>query len=334
VRLLVLGGTHFLGRALVDAALRRGDEVTTLTSGVSGPPATGARAAYADRNDPAALVEALGSDTWDCAVDTWSAAPLAVRRSATALAGRVEHYGYVSSRSVYRWPLPLGADESAPAVDGDPDSPDHTDYAAAKRGAELAVLDAFPGRALLARAGLVLGPHEDVGRLPWWLGRIARGGATLAPGPPHRRLQYIDARDLADWLLSAADRRLEGILNAVSRPGHTTMGELLETCVEVTGSRAELVWTPPEAIEAAGISGWTQLPIWVPPTGELAGLHDGDVSAAYAQGLRCRPIAETVADTWEWLQTQGYPSPRADRPPVGLARDLEARVLGSSASPA
>jgi nucleoside-diphosphate-sugar epimerase len=215
-------------------------------------------------------------------------------------------------------------------VDADPDSPDDADYAAAKRGAELAVLDASPGRALLARAGLVLGPYEDAGRLLWWLGRLARGGATLAPGPPDRRLQYIDARDLADWLLSAADRRLDGIFNAVSRPGHTTMGELLETCVDVTGSRAELAWAPPEAIEAAGISGWTQLPIWVPPTGELAGLHDGDVSAAYAQGLHCRPIAETVADTWEWLQ-QGYPSSGADRPLLGLARDVEARVLESLA---
>jgi nucleoside-diphosphate-sugar epimerase len=184
---------------------------------------------YADRNRPGELDDALGSQTWDRVVDTWSAAPIAVRRSATVLAGRVEHYCYVSSRSVYRWPLPLGVDESAPVVDADPDSPDDADYAAAKRGAELAVLNAFPGRALLARAGLVLGPHEDAGRLLWWLGRLARGGATLAPGPPDRRLQYIDARDLADWLLSAADRRLDGIFNAVSRPGHTTMGELLET---------------------------------------------------------------------------------------------------------
>jgi 2'-hydroxyisoflavone reductase len=329
MRLLVLGGTHHVGRAVVEAALHRGDEVTTVTRGVSGPPAAGAEAVYADRTDPAALARALGSATWDVVIDTWSGAATVVRRSATLLADRTEHYTYVSSRSVYRWPLPLGADESAPVVDADPDSDDDSDYAAAKRGAELAVLDAFPGRALLARAGLILGPYEDSGRLPWWLGRIARGGRVVAPGPPDRALQYIDARDLAGWLLAGAERRLSGTFNAVSTPGHTTIGELLDACRTTTGSDAELVWTAPEAIEAAGVSGWTQLPIWVPPSGDLAGLHDGDVSAAYSAGLRCRPVEQTVADTWTWLQAEGYPHQRDDRPVHGLDPGVEAEILSS-----
>jgi 2'-hydroxyisoflavone reductase len=327
MRLLVLGGTHHVGRAVVEAALHRGDEVTTVTRGVSGPPAVGAEAVYADRTDPAALAHALGSATWDVVIDTWSGAATVVRRSAALLADRTEHYTYVSSRSVYQWPLPLGADESAPVVDGDPDGDDDSDYAAAKRGAELAVLDAFPGRALLARAGLILGPYEDSGRLPWWLGRLARGGRVVAPGPPDRALQYIDARDLAGWLLEGAECRRSGTFNAVSTPGHTTIGELLDACRKTTGSDAELVWTAPEVIEAAGVSGWTQLPIWVPPRGDLAGLHEGDVSAAYSAGLRCRPVEQTVADTWTWLQAEGYPRQRDDRPVHGLDPDVEARIL-------
>ena len=329
MRLLVLGGTHHVGRAVVEAALRRDDQVTTVTRGVSGPPAAGARAIYADRTRPDELAAALGAETWDVVIDTWARSPAVVEHSAALLGERAEHYTYVSSRSVYQWPLPLGADESAPVVDGDPHSDDDADYAAAKRGGELAVLGAFSGRALLARAGLILGPYEDIGRLPWWLGRLARGGRVLAPGPPERKLQYIDVRDLADWLLSAAERRLSGTFNAVSTPGHTTIGALLAACRDTTGSSAELVWTPPDVIAAAGVSGWTQLPIWVPPSGDLAGLHGGDVSAAMSAGLRCRPVEETVADTWAWLQSEGYPPQRDDRPVHGIDPAVEARILDS-----
>jgi nucleoside-diphosphate-sugar epimerase len=252
-----------------------------------------------------------------------------VQSSCRELAGRVAHYGYVSSRSVYRWPIPLGLDETAPVVDADPASGDDADYAAAKRGAELAVLEAFGDTALLARAGLVLGPYELSGRLPWWLRRLSEGGRVLAPGPVDRPLQLIDARDLAVWLLGGADRGLGGTFNAVSRRGHATMGSLLSAGVAVTGDHAELVWVDPEIVEAAGIAAWTELPIWLPPTGEGAGMHDGDVSRAYAQGLRCRPVAETVADTWSWLQDEGFPPPRPDRPPVGLDRAREKAVLDS-----
>lgn len=330
MRLLVLGGTHFVGRAVVEEALRRGDEVTTVTRGASGAPADGARAVYADRTRPGALAEALGEATWDAVVDTWSDAPAVVRESARLLADRAGHYGYVSSRSVHRWPLAPGADESAPVVDGDPASTDGADYPAAKRGGELAVLESFAGRSLLARAGLILGPREDVGRLPWWLGRMSRGGRVVAPGPRHRGLQYVDARDLASWMLDAASRGLDGTYSAVSRPGHTTTAELLEACNDATGGRSDLVWVEPEAVEAAGVSPWTGLPIWVPPTGELVGLHEGDTSAAHAQGLTCRPVQETVADTWRWLREEGFPPPKPGRPAVGLPPDAEQRLLESA----
>jgi nucleoside-diphosphate-sugar epimerase len=327
MRLLVLGGTHFVGRAVVETALARGDSVTTVTRGASGPPAAGAAPIYVDRSDRSALAAVLGDGAWDAVIDTWSGAPRVVRDAAELLTGRAAHYGLVSSRSVYRWPIRPGLDEAAPVVDGDPDSESAENYAAAKRGGEVAAVQSFGGPVLVARAGLILGPYEDVGRLPWWLRRLERGGHVLAPGPPDRPLQYIDARDLAVWMLKLADRRRSGAFNAVSKPGHGTMETLLEAALAATGSAADLIWVDPTAIESAGVAAWTQLPVWAPPTGELAGLHDGDVTAAYRAGLTCRPVAETVADTWRWLLDEGDPKPRFDRPPVGLDPVRERTIL-------
>ena len=329
MRLLVLGGTHHVGRAVVETALAQGDEVTTLNRGLTGRQPPGARTLHADRTDPAALASALGGESWDAVIDTWSGAPRVVADAAALLAGRVGHYGYVSSESVYRSFSVPGADESAPVVDADPASDDGDDYQAAKRGGELAAVAAFGDRALLARAGLILGPYEIVGRMPWWLRRLERGGEVLAPGPPDQPLQYIDCRDLAAWMLSAADRGLGGTFNTVSRRGHATMATLLEAAREVTGSRATLVWVSPEVIEAAGIQPWTELPVWVPPFGEYVGIHDSDVSAAYAAGLTCRPVSQTIADTWRWLQDQGDPPSRPGLPVHRLSPDTERRVLAS-----
>src|SRR5215831_11636408 len=248
MRLLVLGGTHHVGRAVVEAAIARHDEVTTVNRGLTGSDVAGAKVRRADRTDKAELSAALGDDSWDAVIDTWSRAPRVVGDAAALLSGRAGHYSYVSSRSVYTWPMAPGADESAPVVDGDADSEEADDYAAAKRGGELAVLGRFDGPSVLARAGLILGPYELVGRMPWWLRRIERGGDVLSPGPRDRPLQYIDCRDLAGWLLHAA-------------------------------------------------------------------------------GLVCRPVAETVTDTWRWLLAEGDPPAREGRPLHGIDPDRERQVL-------
>ncbi|WP_063737005.1 NAD-dependent epimerase/dehydratase family protein [Streptomyces sp. RTd22] len=328
MRLLMLGGTEFVGRAVTEAALACGWEVTVFHRGRHAAP-PGATVLRGDRTAPGGLA-ALEHGAWDAAVDTWSGAPAAVRATAGLLADRARSYVYVSTRSVYAYPARAGLAEDGPVVEASPDSVDDTDYAQAKRGGELAALAAFGDRALLARAGLILGPYENIGRLPWWLTRTARGGPVLAPGPRDLPLQYIDARDLATWLLDAAERGLGGPYNLVSPPGHTTMGELLETCVRVTDSSADLRWTTPDRILAADIAPWTDLPIWLPP-GELYDtLHAADVSKAVAAGLRCRPIAETVTDTWAWLRGEGGRAPqRPDRPAVGLDPQREAEVLGA-----
>ncbi|MFF8695623.1 NAD-dependent epimerase/dehydratase family protein [Streptomyces sp. NPDC015144] len=335
MRLLILGGTEFVGRAVTEEASARGWDVTVFHRGRHAAP-PGVAELLGDRTAPdglAALARgAADGPGWDLVVDTWSGAPSAVRDAARLLAGRAGRYMYVSSRSVYAYPAPAGLPEDGPLVTGaSPDAGGDVPYAQAKRGGELAALDAFGDRALLARAGLILGPGENIGRLPWWLGRIARGGPVLAPGGPDLDLQYIDARDLAGWLLDAARAGLHGPYNLVSRPGHTTMGRLLEACVRVTGSGAELRWVPEEAILAAGVEPWSDLPVWLPP-GELYDtLHRGDVERAHAAGLRCRPVEETVADTWTWLEKLGGRAPqRPDRPAVGLDPEVEARLLGSA----
>jgi 2'-hydroxyisoflavone reductase len=328
MRLLVLGGTEFAGRAVVEAALGRGWDVTVFNRGTHRPPA-GVRLLQGDRTAPDGLA-ALVEGEWDAVVDTWSAAPRAVHEAARLLRGRAGRYVYVSSCSVYAWPAPAGYDESAPLVEGAEPDAGKTDYARDKRGAEIAAVEAFGAdRSVLVRAGLILGPYENVGRLPWWLTRIARGGPVLAPGPRELPLQYVDVRDMAEWILGAAEQKLGGPYNMISPQGHATMGELLDACVDVTGAAAELRWTGPEVILEAGIEPWTQLPVWVPPGSDMHdSLHSADVSRALATGLSCRTVGETVADTWAWLRDIGGTAPmRPDRTPKGLDPEVEARVL-------
>ncbi|MGY6025235.1 NAD-dependent epimerase/dehydratase family protein [Streptomyces spinosirectus] len=331
MRLLVLGGTEFAGRAVVEAALGRGWEVTVLNRGRRQPP-PGARALQGDRTASGGL-GALADGAWDVVVDTWSAAPRAVHEAARLLRDRAGRYVYVSSCSVYAWPAPAGYAEDAPLVEGAEPDAGQTDYARDKRGAEIAAVDAFGAdRSVLVRAGLILGPYENVGRLPWWLTRTARGGPVLAPGPRDLPLQYVDVRDMAEWILGAAERELSGPYNMISPQGHATMGGLLDACVRATGAAAELRWTAPEVILDAGVQPWTQLPVWVPPGTDMHdSLHSADVSRALVTGLACRPVEETVADTWAWLRGIGGRAPqRPDRPPVGLDPELEAKTLAAA----
>ncbi|MFF5175810.1 NAD-dependent epimerase/dehydratase family protein [Micromonospora sp. NPDC000089] len=330
MRLLVLGGTGFVGGAVVAEAAHRGWSVTVLNRGLHGGVPPGVHRLRGDRTAPDGLA-ALAGGEWDLVVDTWDGAPRAVRDAARALADRAGHYAYVSSGSVYVAPPPAGVGEEAPTVEAAADA-DDGDYPANKAGGERAATQVFGERALLVRAGLILGLGEDIGRLPWWLTRAARGGDLLAPGPTELPVQYVDVRDLAAWTLDRAAERLGGAFNVISRPGHTTMGELIDTVVAVTGSHARPRWTAPEPILAAGVTPWVDLPIWIPIGHEFRWLQERGVEKAYAAGLTCRPVAETVADTWRWLREVGSVPPRAGRParaPVGLDPAREAALLAA-----
>jgi nucleoside-diphosphate-sugar epimerase len=333
-RLLVLGGTAFVGRAIVDDAIARGWEVATFNRGITAATADDdpriTRLA-GDRIDPGALRQLAGTD-WDVVADTWSGPPVAVRDAARTLASHCGRYAYISSASVYAPPPPVGATEGTPTVAASPDATGG-DYPERKRGAELAVIDELGEfRALLARPGLILGPHENVGRLPWWLSRMARGGEVLAPGPPRRPLQLIDARDLAAFVLDAALAGRSGPFNTVSRRGHATTGTLLESCLREAGAPGtHLTWADPGLIERAGIEPWTELPIWLPPDHEYEALHAANVELAHAAGLRCRPVQETVADTWTWMRSlDGPPALRPDVPAPGLSPESERAALAAA----
>ena len=328
MKLLVLGGSGFVGRAVVEDGLERGWAVTTFNRGRRAAANPEVEALVGDRLRPGDL-EQLRGRSWDCVVDTWAGTPTAAAGSAGLLTDRAERYVYVSSESVYAHPPPLGADESAETVTASPDAGED-DYALLKRGAEMAIEAVFGERALLARPGAILGPHEDVGRLPWWLLRMERGGEVLAPGPPDRAIQYVDARDLARWLLDAASDGRSGPFNVVCRRGHATMGSLLDACREVAGGAAELTWVAPGHVEEAGIEPWTELPIWIPPEHEYAWLHDMNAERAHAAGLSCRPVEDTVRDTWGWLLSVDRRPPRNEEAPdTGLDPAKERAALAA-----
>lgn len=303
MRLLVLGGGTYVGRTLVTTAIDRGWDVTTFTRGTATWRHPGAHHRTGDRRTPADLTT-LTDTHWNAVIDTWAGAPSNVRDSARTLSRYADRYLYVSSRAVYASPTPAGLTEDAPTVDASPDG-DDAEYGHNKRGAEIAVTEAFGDQAVLARAGLIVGPHEDPARLPIWLDRIHRGGRVLAPGPPDLPWQYIDVRDLTDWLLDAATPQssVSGAVNLVCPADHATTADLLTAARDVTGSTAELVWTSPEAIAAAKIDRWTELPGWIPPDDRYAGLRSTDVRRALATGLRIRPLLDTVRDTWDWMRS-------------------------------
>lgn len=325
MRLLVLGGTSFVGRTVVTEAVRRGWSVTTFNRGLGGWRHPEAEHIRGDRTVGKDL-DQLRAHRWDAAVDTWAGAPRVVQNSVEVLSQRVAHYSYISSRAVYAQPVPKDVDETAPTVSGAADAFAES-YSKDKRGGELAVEAAFAGRSVLARAGLILGPHEDVGRLPFWLLRVAAGGPILMPGPPDLPWRFIDVRDLAGWLLHAIDDAMSGPFNLVAPLGHATTGSVVEEASTVTGGTPELTWVDHEQLETAGISRWDAFPGWVPPGPELAGLIWTDVTRAVNAGLACRSSRQTVADTWAWVLERGGAAPLHPDHPHGLDRELELQTI-------
>src|SRR5688500_14447326 len=326
MRLLVLGGTHFLGRHVVTAALDRGHEVATFTRGVSGDPPAGARALHGDRDDPAALPEVLDGWPPDLVVDT-SCQTRAAARNAAAVLGDVRGYAFMSSLNAYAtWPPgPIGPEDDEPTWVTDDD-----DYGPVKASAERILDAALPGRFLTARAGLIVGPDDRVHRLGWWLQRIARGGRVVVPAEGlDQPIAAIDVRDLAGWLVEMAEQGVSGAVNATGPAGMTTLGGLLELCREVTGGDAEGAPVPEADLVAAGVEPWRHLPLWLPA--EMARTAwDVDTTRARELGLPSRPLEQTVADTWAWLQgVDELPPPPHGLPNPGLPADLEAELLAA-----
>ncbi|RYV52190.1 NAD-dependent epimerase/dehydratase family protein [Pengzhenrongella frigida] len=343
MRLLVIGGTGWLGGTVVRAALARGDEVTTLTRGRTAPAGSprdgalrGVRALVADRADPADVDRALTGRTFDAVVDTAGYSVAGVRTTAAALAD-VGHYAYVSSISAYRdWPPgPIqgtGDPTFAAAPGADPEA-EPAGYGPMKAASERALAEVFGDRLLLARSGLIVGPGDPTGRLGWWLRRIARGGDVVVPASNlEAPVAFVDVRDLADWLVDGAHRQVTGAVNASGDAGMTTYGGLLEACRTVVGADADraATWVPLDdaMLLAAGVEEWTHLPFW--SAGDAARtLWQVDTTSARAAGLASRPIVDTLRDTWSWLRDQppAAATPVSGRPPFGLPAAIEHTLL-------
>jgi 2'-hydroxyisoflavone reductase len=326
-KVLVLGGTDFVGPAVVGAALARGDEVTIFHRGQTGSAPDGVRVIHGDRTSASDL-DAVTGEAWDVVVDAWSRAPRVVLMSARALEPHASRYVYISTISVYAEVHEGVITEASPTVDASPDA-ETTNYMADKRGAELAIESVFgTERSVFARPGLILGPRENIGRLPWWLRRIAAGGEVLAPEPQDLAVQYVDARDLAAF---AIDTTLNAAVNVLSEPGHTTMRDVLELCREVTGSSASFTWVGAQFLLDNRVEPWTELPIWVPPIGDMAEFYACDSSLALRSGLMCRPARDTVLDTWSWLRDnpdwQQLVAPNRSR--SGMDPEREAALLAA-----
>lgn len=328
VKLLILGGTKFLGRGVVEAALARSHEVTLFNRGRTAPELyPEAEHLVGDRD---ADLSALDGRSWDAVVDPSGYVPRIVRASAELLVGSVEHYIFVSSISVYREPLAAGFAEDAPlgTLDAPTEEVTGTSYGPLKALCEEVVRDVFPASHANVRAGLIVGPHDPTGRFTYWPVRIAAGGDVLAPGDPNRHVQFVDVRDLGAWIVHVAEQRISGSFNATGPEPATTMAGVLEKCRQVTGSDAKLIWVDESFLLEQGAGPWMELPLWLP--GEEAALLKADVSQAIALGLTFRPVEETVRDTLQWAQADGHTAPLAsglETGEAGMRPEREAELL-------
>ncbi|MDI2127325.1 NAD-dependent epimerase/dehydratase family protein [Yinghuangia seranimata] len=332
--ILVIGGSLFLGRSIVEEALKRGHKVTTFNRGRTGIDVPGVEAVRGDRENKQDLERLVGGRSWDAVIDVCGFTPRVVGDSVAALNGHARAYTFVSSLSSYQdWPTKR-IDESSPRNPCAPDAEEGDgDYGILKAGCERAVEGDFEGRTLIVQPGLILGPYENVGRLPAWLYRMAEGGRVLAPGDPDRAMQLIDSRDLAAFTLDRTEAGAEGRYVVSGSPANTTMGDWLADCVEATGSDAELVWVDDEFLLEHGVEPWSELPLWAPASDDFAGVWLPDPSKALADGLVCRPVRETVRDTWAWLKAAGMPTDlpryRGHQIQQGINREKERAILAA-----
>jgi len=316
LRLLILGGAKFLGRHTVDAALAAGHEVTIFTRGQTNPELfPEVERLLGDRD---ANLIALESRAWDGVVDTSGYVPRIVNQSAELLRDAVHRYVFVSSISAY-------ADFSGPITEetpvaelADPDTEDILgQYGALKAACERVVENVYGDRSARVRAGLIVGPFDPTDRFTYWARRIAAGGEVLGPGDPDAPVQFVDARDLARWLVRLALEGPGGVYNATGPAERLGFAELLERARAAVDSDASVVWTDERRVLDAGVQPWTELPLWL-PGGEYAGMASADIGRAVGAGLRFRPLEETVVDTLAWDRTVP-----GDRPTLSPEREQE-----------
>jgi 2'-hydroxyisoflavone reductase len=327
MKMLVLGGTLFLGRHIVDSALARHHQVTLFNRGKTNPDLfAGGEFSHVEKiqGDRKVSLEPLRGRQWDAVIDTSGYLPSTVRASAEFLRDAVEHYTFVSSISVYAEPHPPGLDEDAPLQplpEGAAEEVTGETYGPFKALCEQVIEEVLPGRSLMVRAGLLVGPHDPTGRFTYWVHRIARGGEVLTPGEADRQVQFIDARDVADWIVQMAERRQAGVFNVTGPQDPLTMEGLLQAAQQALDSDAALTWVPTEFLLQQNVAPWSDLPLWLPA--EWNGTMAVNIRRALATGLTTRPPAATIRDTREWTLRLASESERR----AGIEPEREQELL-------
>ena len=326
-RLLILGGTSFLGPAITDIALADGWTVSHFNRGKRLPGGMpGVEQLLGDRDGQ---LDALKGQRWDAVVDTSGFVPRHVRLSAELLAPATSHYVFISTISVYASmatpageDAPVGklADESVEQVTGET-------YGPLKALCEQAAEKAMPGRTTVIRPGLIVGPRDRTDRFTYWPVRVARGGEFFAPGTPADPLQVIDVRDLAALVMGCVYARKMQVMNAVSPPRLFTMGGLVDTCVKVAANDARPVWMPADFLAEHKVMPWSDMPAWFPPTGDEAAGALTPVDRALKAGLKIRPLEDTVRDTLAWHTTR--PASEREKLRAGITPERESQVLAA-----
>ncbi len=334
LRILILGGTGFIGPRQVNYALSRGHQVTVFNRGRQGNPWEGkVEELLGDRNT--GDLSALAGRTWDVCIDNPTTLPFWVRDAGKALAGKVGQYVFISTISVYA-KNDKPADESdalAPYTGKDPMAETQASlgadvgglYGALKAVSEAEARRQFGATVTIVRPGLIVGPGDPTDRFTYWPVRLSRGGDVLAPGDGSDPVQFIDARDLSEWTIRLCEQRTFGTFNATGPAHALTMGQMLAGVGKAVGGNPHLVWVPQKFLDANSVAAWSDMPVWVPGNGDTAGFHRRDIHRARAAGLTFRPLATTAVDTLAWFKT--LPTDRQAKLKAGLTPDRETALL-------
>src|ERR1700736_776740 len=334
LRILILGGTGFTGPCQVRYALSRGHKVTTFNRGKTHPGELPKEVEQliGDRNG---RLDALKDRQWDVAIDIPTTLPVWVRDAAQILKGSVDRYVFISTISVYA-DTSKGVDETAPLAKYEgPDAFKETleamkasgykTYGPLKALSEQEAEKWFPRKTLIVRPGLIVGPGDETDRFSYWPVRIDHGGEVLAPGDPIDPVQFIDARDLAEWTIRMIESGETGIYNATGPERKLGIGEMLETMKSALSSDAKFTWVSADFLEAQKVAPWSDMPVWIPPRGEEAGANQVSNKRALAKGLTFRPLPETARATLAWFKK--LPQDRQSHLKAGLTPEREAEVL-------
>jgi len=307
MNILIIGGTRFLGRHLVDSALSRGHQVTLFNRGKSNPDLfPNIETIIGDREHD---INKLSGRTWDAVIDTCGYVPRIVRKSGVGLERSVGRYVFISSISAYDDAIltKVGIDESdavGKLKDETVEVITGETYGPLKALCEKTILDLYGERGLVVRPGLIVGPNDPTDRFTYWPVRVAKGGDVLAPEKPEVPVQIIDVRDLSEFIIKLIEDKASGIYNATGPDYELTFGAMLETCKQVSLSDANIHWASVEFLEQNKVAPWSDMPVWVPDNEENQGFSRVNISKGIKAGMKFRPLEDTVRDTLAWVGTR------------------------------